>query len=182
MGIKKGVTTAFGIDAPEAYHRIKSVQGKNGGNIKYDVDIFYNTSARDGGSLPFESRTHIVTGDLRSKIGIISELYNVLKLESDYAGAEDIYESDPIIAQFGSTITDTFVMKGNIADGYQTNHNETSLSDTSFSADVIIGEYVVDATFTNANLQNIVWDGNTIARCLMTSGLFVMGSAKQMLF
>lgn len=152
MGLKKSVETNFGISADAAYHRIKSVRGENGGDIRYQVDIYFNEAARDAGHAPMEERVHAVPGDLRSRLGVITELYNILKQEPGYEGAEDVLEPD-FFPYLNTYISNAYLLSAITIDGLDT--DTMSINNGSITGKFIMDGYIVSGTITEANVTNI---------------------------
>lgn len=167
MGIIKGVTTTFGIDAPEAYHRIKSVRGKNGGDIRYEVETFYSTEAKDNGSEPLQTNTHLVPGDLRSSIGLITELYNILKTEEAYVDSEDVFEAD-FFPHIDSYITNAYLLSA--IDVTNFDAQTMSISDGILTGRFIVDGYIVNGTLTGAEVNNVVFVNNGYKGGFITNG------------
>jgi hypothetical protein len=182
MALKKSITTKTGIVAPNAYHRIKSVKGENDGSIWYYVDIYLDEAARDAKMRPLDTKAFQVPDDIKSKIGIIIELYNILKLNPSYADSEDVIEENPISGKIGDVISNTFVMDATLSSTDGISYSEESLSGVAITGSVIIDQFIVYGVFNNANLDHISWDGEKISKCFMHTGVFVSGLAKQMLF
>lgn len=152
MGLKKITTTNFGIDATEAYHRIKSVRGENGGEIRYQVDVYFNEEARNQGKSPMEERLYTVPGDLRSRLGVITELYNILKQEPGYEGAEDILEPD-FFPYLNTYISNAYLLSAVTISDLDT--DTMSVTNGSISGKFIIDGYIVSGVITEANVTNI---------------------------
>lgn len=155
MGIKKGVTTNYGIDAPEAYHRIRSVRGENGGGIRYEVDTYFNETARDNNAEPLGSKTYNVPGDLRARLGVITELYNVLKKEPEFDGATDVLEPG-IFPYFNSYITSAYLLSADIIDGLDTNTMIVTNG-------TIAGKFIVDGNIVSGTATNVSATGISLA-------------------
>jgi hypothetical protein len=152
MGLKKSVTTNFGIDAENAYHRIKSVRGENGGEIRYHVDIYFNEEARNQGKVPMEEKMYVVPGNLRSRLGVITELYNILKQEPGYEGAEDVLEPD-FFPHISTYISNAYLISAASISGLD--RDTMSVTNGTVDGKFIMDGYIVSGTITEANITNI---------------------------
>lgn len=182
MALKKSITTRTGVLAPDAYHRIRSVKGENDGAISYYVDIYFDEGSRDARKQPLETKVFKVPDSIKSKIGIVHELYNILKTHPSYDGAEDVREENMVQDLVGTELQLTPVISVTLMSKTGLSFDEAQLSGMTISGDAIVSPYVATGVFTNANLDYIVWDGQKIKSAIMVSGYFESGSSKQMLF
>lgn len=163
MGLKKSVLTKFGIHANEAYHRIKSIRGENGGAIKYEVDTFYNQSVRNSGAQPIESRTYDVPGELHSGINVITELYAILKANSDFANASDILDQGQEILQVaGLEVTNSMCYQCSLATQFLNVEHTSDLTGIEITGSFIYDRMLLIGTLKDVALSNIVWSYNSI--------------------
>jgi hypothetical protein len=157
MGIRKGTVTHFGLNAENAYHRIKTVRGENGGVIKYEVETYLDQDARLNGFRPLTSDIFAVPGDLQSRLGIISELYNILKLEPGYEGAEDIFEPTSF-PHISGQISNAYMLMATSISGLDT--DTMSVNDGYVTGKFVMNGYVVQGTLASASISNIASFGD----------------------
>jgi len=157
MGIRKGITTASGLTVENAYHRIKTVRGTNGGGIRYEVEVFLSEDAKSQGLAPLEQRLYNVPGDLQATLGVITELYNIMKQEPEYEGAEDVYES-LVYPYVSAPITEGYVLLALITDGLQL---DNSVVAGTLSGKFLYDGYVVSGTLSNATTSILTASGES---------------------
>jgi len=168
MGLQKSFNSGFGIAAPEGYHRIKSVTGDSDKNISYIVELFYNKEACDTGKAPLSILSKSVPQDLVSRIGVIYELYQILKTEPEYLGAIDIIESDDFTAVSNYDISNSYAIDLTLADGYALVGNEGT--DVVGSGKVILGGQVISGIHTGLNITSAVESNGKIVQGFITAG------------
>jgi len=158
MGLKKSFTSKYGLTAPDAYHRIQSVRGtQDGFNIRYEVETYYDQDARDAGHSPLEIQRYSVPNALKTKIGIVHELYEVLKAETEYDGAIDIFEPSYFPNYSNQPLVTGYVLSATLADGYSIVND--AVTDAILSGKCLVGGEVIIGSFTQVDAQNLTVDG-----------------------
>lgn len=165
MGIRKNITTASGLTVEGAYHRIKTVRGTNGGGIRYEVEVFLSEEAKNQGLAPLEQRLYNVPGDLQSKLGVITELYNIMKQEPEYEGAEDVFESQ-VYPYLSIPITEGYVLLALVTGGLNSDNSVTS---GSLTGKFIFDGYVVSGTLSNAETTQLTPSGQSFKNAQILS-------------
>ena len=168
MALQKSFSSGFGIDAPEGYHRIKSVAGDVEGNISYIVELYYDKAARDSGKAPLSILSKSVPQDMQSRIGVIYELYQILKLEPEYADALDVIDPSNFDTASNLDVTNAYVIDGYLDDGYALSGG--AASGVNFSGKVVLGGQVISGTFTGADITGGVERGGRGVQGLLTAG------------
>lgn len=162
MGLKKSVLTKFGIYANEAYHRINGIRGENGGTIRYEVDTFFNQSVKDSGALPIESKTYDVPGDLHSKISVLAELYNILKLNENFSNSTDVFEQDDLVSS-GELAQHTLCFNCTLLPQSSTAEQNSDVGGIDINGYFIHNGKLLYGDLVNVALSNVVWHHGLIA-------------------
>jgi hypothetical protein len=182
MGIIAGTTTNFGIDMPEAYHKITKVTGSNGGEIKFEVQVFFNSAARTSGAEPLLTRVYHIDGSIASELSILTELYQYLKSLDEYTSASDVYDDDQQAQNLlGALSSTTYLRHGQILDGYAGSPGDEQINSTYVDCDLIVGDNIIRASLADSSLEHVVWAGNEILGCTVLSGNVVSARLKQRL-
>lgn len=169
MALQKNFSSGFGVDAPEGYHRIKNVTGDAEGNISYIVEIFYDKAARDSGKAPLSILSKQVPQDLVARIGVIYELYQILKQESEYSGAIDVIDPANFSSVSGLDVSNAYVIDCALADGYSL--SDGSATDVEMSGKIVLGGQVMSGTVVAASIDNAVESNGKIVQGLLSAGI-----------
>lgn len=168
MGLQKLFSSGFGIDATEGYHRIKNVTGDVEGNISYIVEIYFDKAAKDSGKAPLAILSKNVPQDMTSRIGVIYELYQILKLEPEYLGAVDVIEPDNFTTVLGTDVSNAYVINCTLADGYALSNG--AVSDAVLTGKIVFGGQVISGVITGADVTNAVESNGKIVQGLLAAG------------
>tara|TARA_R110000787_G_scaffold228980_1_gene336576 strand:+ start:1483 stop:1737 length:255 start_codon:yes stop_codon:yes gene_type:complete len=84
MALKKTITTAQGLTATNAYHRVESVSLLGKDKISFHLRSYTSTS------MPFFQEEHYVADYSLSGSNPIEQAYVYLKALSDWSDAEDV--------------------------------------------------------------------------------------------
>ena len=92
MGLRRNYETDYGLTAPNAYYRIKDVRGNSSGSIYYNIEIYYDKAAKDAGNSPLITLGRSLPAAVSSRFGIAHEIYQTIKSDPEFSGAEDVFE------------------------------------------------------------------------------------------
>jgi hypothetical protein len=91
MALTKDMMTGYGVQAPNAYIRIRDFKGDEK-NVRFNVGVWYNFDAYQGNNSVMEQYSYIVP--YTDGLGI-SQLYEYLKTVNPFIGAVDFVEPEP---------------------------------------------------------------------------------------
>lgn len=162
MGLKKTHQTKFGITANEAYHKITHVRGDDNGGITFFVDIYYDEAARDNGGDPLERHRHVVPQEFVSKLGVAHELYEVLKKNSMYAEAVDVFEDGVFPSLADQYFQGAYILTANLSDGYTV--VDGNIENSIISGKIILNGKIVYGSFSGVNAIKVETDGYGVVK------------------
>lgn len=100
MALTKNLTLSSGINLPNAYIKIQSVEIINGIKSTIKIDIFKDKSARDDNKTPVASFSHVCTNNYydyyhidilnQENVNVIAQSYEFIKTLSFYLSATDV--------------------------------------------------------------------------------------------
>ena len=84
MALKKTIQSSFGIEIPNAYHRVGRIQIVSKSEMSFATNAFVNGDA----NIPVETKSHNCTYALDGG-NAIAQAYNHLKTLPEFSGATD---------------------------------------------------------------------------------------------
>jgi hypothetical protein len=157
MGLKRNYENDFGLDAPNAYYRIKDVRGDSEGNIDYNIEIYYDKAARDAGKTPLVTLGRTLPSAAASSFSVAYEIYQTIKADVEFSGAEDVYEGNGNFPAVNSQ----FILNGYILSGTLTSGNLVggALTNAGIDGKILHGDEVITGNFSSVNAHNVTDDG-----------------------
>lgn len=156
MGFKKSYDTGFGIMAPNAYYRIRDVHGDSSGSISYNMEIFYDRAAKDAGKNPLKTIRRQLPGTISGRFGIAHEIYQTIKQDPEYAGAEDIFEDGDFAYLQNHYFSNAYILKATLTSGSLVNNE---LNNAIINGKCLIDDQIVYGEFVGINAKNVLDDG-----------------------
>lgn len=86
MALRKTFTSLQSVQATNAYHKIRDVNGDKN-NIRFTVESFYDQAARDNNKEPLEYRSFEIP---TPNTDLFPAMYNHLKTLPEFTGAIDV--------------------------------------------------------------------------------------------
>jgi len=162
-------SSAFGLSAQNSYHRIRSISGSADGGISYIIEIYYDKEARDSGKAPLSILSKVVPESLASRIGVIYELYGILKQESEYTSAVDVIDPGNFVTLSAEDVSGSYILSGALEDGYSLSGD--TATDVMFTGKFVLAGNVVAGTVVGADMSDVVGTAGALTQGYITAGV-----------